>query len=261
MDAVVALGSNLGSREALLRLAEWALDAAPRVSVGARSRLYRTDPVGPPQPDYLNAALALTTDASPRALLETLLAVEARLGRVRGERWGPRTLDLDLLVCGRRVDEPDLTVPHPRLRERAFALAPLLDVAPALAGDYGADLERAGGAPPSRAWTAPSRHEAGALVLEALDDADALALAVSAWFGAPRAGAALEPVRAADPTGFARAAAGPCAILAWEAGVIRGVAARSAGPPRALAAVEVGGGRCVIRGPSEPGSDAPPKLL
>ncbi len=97
------------------------------------SGLYRTAPVGGPpgQPDYLNAALALHTDLAPQALLAALLDIEARAGRVRAERWGPRVLDLDLIAHGDLVlDAPGLTLPHPRAFERAFVLAPLADIAP-----------------------------------------------------------------------------------------------------------------------------------
>jgi len=127
--AYVGLGSNLGDREATLRAAIAALPG-----VVAVSELRETDPVGvTEQPAFLNGAVALETDLSPRELLETLLAVERELGRQRRERWGPRTIDLDLLVYGSEtVDEPGLTVPHPRLHERRFALEPLAEIAPRL---------------------------------------------------------------------------------------------------------------------------------
>jgi 2-amino-4-hydroxy-6-hydroxymethyldihydropteridine diphosphokinase len=99
----------------------------------ARSKVYETSPVGPPQPAYLNAAVRLLTKASPNNVLAVLLGIEARCGRIRSPetRWGPRTLDLDLLWGeGLIVSTPSLTVPHPRLMERPFALWPLLDVAP-----------------------------------------------------------------------------------------------------------------------------------
>jgi len=97
----------------------------------ASSRLYATAPVGPPQPDYLNAAILVECTQEPAALLQALLSIEAELGRVRAERWGPRVIDLDVLWGpGLVVDEPALVVPHPRLTERDFALLPLLDVAP-----------------------------------------------------------------------------------------------------------------------------------
>jgi 2-amino-4-hydroxy-6-hydroxymethyldihydropteridine diphosphokinase len=130
MRAVIGLGSNVGDRRSNLRAAVEALREV--ATVLAESSVVETKPVGgPPQPDYLNAAALVSFEGSPRALLQSLLAIEARLGRVRAERWGPRTIDLDLLwIDGVVVSEPDLVVPHPRLTERAFALQPLLEVAP-----------------------------------------------------------------------------------------------------------------------------------
>jgi 2-amino-4-hydroxy-6-hydroxymethyldihydropteridine diphosphokinase len=127
--AFVGLGSNLGDRAANLRRAVELLGAHPGVAVVASSRVYETAPVGPPQPDYLNAVLSLDTTLGPRALLEACLEVEQEMGRVRAERWGPRVIDLDVLTYGREViDEPDLQVPHPRMHERAFVLVPLLEL-------------------------------------------------------------------------------------------------------------------------------------
>ena len=127
--AVVALGSNLGDREATLRGACEAL--AELGTVVTCSRFYETAPVGPPQPRYLNAAALLDTALSPHELLAGLLDIERRFGRERRERWGPRTLDLDLVAYGARVvDEPGLRVPHPEAARRAFVLVPLCDVAP-----------------------------------------------------------------------------------------------------------------------------------
>jgi 2-amino-4-hydroxy-6-hydroxymethyldihydropteridine diphosphokinase len=129
LEAVIGLGSNLGDRRALLADAVRALGAVGRV--GRVSPLYETAPVGPPQPRFLNAALVLTTDLEPLALLDALLAIEQRLGRVRLERWGPRLVDLDILwSADGPFDSERLTVPHPELRRRAFALRPLLDVLP-----------------------------------------------------------------------------------------------------------------------------------
>ena len=127
--AYVGVGANLGDREATIRAA---LDALPGV-VGV-SELRETEPVGVvDQPPFLNGAVALETELGPRELLETLLAIERELGRERRERWGPRTIDLDLLLYGdETIDEPGLTVPHPRLHERGFALEPLLDLDPGL---------------------------------------------------------------------------------------------------------------------------------
>jgi 2-amino-4-hydroxy-6-hydroxymethyldihydropteridine diphosphokinase len=133
--AYVGLGANLGDREATLRRAVALLDEVPGVEVVALSTLRETDPVGLlQQPRFLNGAAAVETDLEPRELLDALLEVERRLGRVRdGLRWGPRTVDLDLLVYDDlAVDEPGLTVPHPRLHERRFALEPLAELEPGL---------------------------------------------------------------------------------------------------------------------------------
>ncbi len=135
--AYLALGSNLGDRLASLQAAVDRLAADPAVRVARSSRVYETEPVGPPQPDYLNAVLEVDTDLGPRALLERCLAVERELGRTRAERWGPRTIDIDVLTFdGLDVDEPDLRIPHPRMHERAFVLVPLaeLDADPPLPG-------------------------------------------------------------------------------------------------------------------------------
>lgn len=129
LRAVVGFGGNLGDRLGTLRMALAALRAV--ASVEATSRVFETAPVGPPQPDYLNAAALVRFEGTPEALMDALLAIEASLGRVRAERNGPRTVDLDVLwIDGLAVETPRLLVPHPRLRERAFAVAPLLDVAP-----------------------------------------------------------------------------------------------------------------------------------
>ena len=129
-DVVIGLGANLGAPELTLRRA--ARELAGWGERARVSKLYRSAPVGgPPQPDFLNAALRLLYSGPLRSLLERLLAVELATGRVRRERWGPRSLDLDILwVAGLELNEPGLLIPHPRLRERTFALRPLLDVAP-----------------------------------------------------------------------------------------------------------------------------------
>ena len=141
--AYVGIGSNLGDRLAHLRAAVHGLGAATSVSVVAVSAVYETAPVGGPrQPDYLNAVVALDTTLSPRGLLELAQALERDAHRVRGERFGPRTLDVDVLLVGEeRVDEHDLEVPHPRLTERAFVLVPLADLAPEWAGRAPADQD------------------------------------------------------------------------------------------------------------------------
>jgi 2-amino-4-hydroxy-6-hydroxymethyldihydropteridine diphosphokinase len=129
LRAVVGFGSNLGDRLATLRRARRELEGVARVE--ATSRVYLTAPIGPPQPEYLNAAALVAFEGSPGRLMEALLAIEKGLGRVRTERFGPRSIDLDLLwIEGLRVESPQLVVPHPRLVERAFALAPMLELVP-----------------------------------------------------------------------------------------------------------------------------------
>jgi 2-amino-4-hydroxy-6-hydroxymethyldihydropteridine diphosphokinase len=128
-DVVVGLGANLGDRRTTLEAAAADLGRLGRV-VG-RSPLYETEPLGPPQPIYLNAAVRLDCRLQPLALLDELRAIEQKAGRVRRERWGPRVLDLDILwVAGLALRSEELTIPHPELCRRAFALIPLLDVAP-----------------------------------------------------------------------------------------------------------------------------------
>ena len=133
--AYVGLGANLGDRERTLREAVDALGAEEGIEIAAVSTLRETDPVGVgAQPRFLNGVAALETSLGARELLDRLLAVEQRFGRVRvpGEH-GPRTLDLDLLLYGdETIDEPGLAVPHPRMHERRFVLEPLAEVAPGL---------------------------------------------------------------------------------------------------------------------------------
>jgi len=132
--AYVSIGTNLGDRAAQLDFALRSLDLLPTTRVAALSPIFETDPVGPPpQGAYLNAVVRLATTLAPRALLDGLLAIEHAAGRERGARNAARTLDLDLLLYGDRIiDEPGLTVPHPRLAERAFILEPLAALAPHL---------------------------------------------------------------------------------------------------------------------------------
>jgi 2-amino-4-hydroxy-6-hydroxymethyldihydropteridine diphosphokinase len=137
VKAYVGLGANLGDREATIGRAVELLAADPEIDVLAVSPLRETDPVGyEEQPRFLNGALALETGLPARALLDRLLTVERALGRVRGTgpRFGPRTIDLDLLLYDDEVvEEPGLTVPHPRLAERPFVLEPLHELDPGLA--------------------------------------------------------------------------------------------------------------------------------
>jgi 2-amino-4-hydroxy-6-hydroxymethyldihydropteridine diphosphokinase len=132
--AYVALGSNLRDPARQVRSGLEALARLPDTRLVTRSSLYRTAPVGKPdQPDFINAVARLDTGLEPEALLQRLLDIERQHARVRGERNGPRTLDLDLLLHGEcRMESPGLTVPHPRMHERAFVLAPLAEIAPDL---------------------------------------------------------------------------------------------------------------------------------
>jgi 2-amino-4-hydroxy-6-hydroxymethyldihydropteridine diphosphokinase len=130
--AFLGLGSNLGDRLTNLQIAVDALQGEPGLRVIASSRVWETVPVGgPPQPDYLNAVLRVETELSARDLLDIARRVEARLGRVRTERWGARAIDVDVLLFDEEViAEPDLEVPHPRLSQRAFVVLPLLELEP-----------------------------------------------------------------------------------------------------------------------------------
>jgi 2-amino-4-hydroxy-6-hydroxymethyldihydropteridine diphosphokinase len=134
--AFVGIGGNVGDVETTLAEAMWALDSMPQTSIRAQSRMYRTPPWGnTEQPPFINAVVELQTRLTPRVLLDQLLDIEVRFGRDRaeGEKWGPRELDLDLLVYGEeQLDEPGMHVPHPRLHERAFVLVPLAEIASSL---------------------------------------------------------------------------------------------------------------------------------
>ncbi|MDR3418390.1 MAG: 2-amino-4-hydroxy-6-hydroxymethyldihydropteridine diphosphokinase [Nevskia sp.] len=156
--AYVALGANLGDPPAQLRRALQELGATPGVTLVAVSHFYRTAPLGPPgQPDYCNAVCALDTGLTPEQLLDVLQRIEHAAGRQRGERWGPRLLDLDLLhVEGQTIRTPRLTLPHPELQRRAFVLVPLAEIAPAVeipgqgrVGTLAAAVDQSGVAP----WT------------------------------------------------------------------------------------------------------------
>ena len=145
MKAAIALGSNLEDPERQVRDGFAALGGMPRTRLLATSKLFRTAPVGyVDQPDFVNACAVVETQLAPRALLEALLAIEQRHGRVRGIPNGPRTLDLDIVLYGDQVvDEPGLHIPHPRAHERAFVLAPLVDAWPdAVIPGHGSARER-----------------------------------------------------------------------------------------------------------------------
>lgn len=134
MPAYVGVGSNVGDPVAQVRAAYAALGRLPSTRLVSTSHLYRTRPYGPvAQDDFVNAVAGLLTQLPPAELLGGLRRIEADQGRVRAERWGPRTLDLDLLVYGsQRIDTDELKVPHPGIAERGFVLRPLADVAPRL---------------------------------------------------------------------------------------------------------------------------------
>jgi 2-amino-4-hydroxy-6-hydroxymethyldihydropteridine diphosphokinase len=132
MKVFIGLGSNLGERESMIRLALDDLARLPSTTLVRASSLYDTEPVGDAeQPSFLNAVAQLETELSARQLLWNLLLIERRLGRVRTRHWGPRVIDLDLLLYGSEVlDEPDLKVPHPELIRRSFVLVPLVELDP-----------------------------------------------------------------------------------------------------------------------------------
>lgn len=134
VPAYIGVGSNLGDSQGRVRAAFESLAQMPRSRLIAKSRLYRTRPFGPvEQGDFINAVAGLLTQLSAQELLTEIRSIETRAGRVRSERWGPRTLDLDLLVFGdQRIDTAELVVPHPGISERGFVLAPLVDIAPTL---------------------------------------------------------------------------------------------------------------------------------
>lgn len=133
--AYIGLGANLDDPIACVRSARQTLDRHPEIRMLASSRMYRSLPLGPAgQPDYINAVMAVETELAPLPLLHLLQSIERQHGRVRsGERWGPRTLDLDLLLYGeQRIDTEELRVPHPGIAEREFVLVPLAEIAPDL---------------------------------------------------------------------------------------------------------------------------------
>lgn len=133
VKAYVGLGGNLGDVETTLTEALWSIDSMPQTSIRAQSKFYRSPPWGmTDQPEFLNAVVELQTRLAPRVLLNHLLDIEARFGRIRseGEKWGPREIDLDLLTFGEElIDEPGMHLPHPHLHERGFVLLPLSEIA------------------------------------------------------------------------------------------------------------------------------------
>lgn len=156
--AYIGLGSNLYDREALLRSAIQLLGEQPGIQVEQCSSLYETDPVGfTDQPPFLNMAVRLTTYLTPEQLLDVCLSIEHALGRVRNIRWGPRTIDLDLLLYAEiALDTPRVILPHPRMQERLFVLIPLLEIftgSEAAAVSYRKALETLEGKEGVRLWT------------------------------------------------------------------------------------------------------------
>lgn len=127
----VALGSNLGDSLFILEAAIEILAETPGMNLLAKSNWYQTKPIGPPQPDYLNGCILLQVKIIPDLLLEILLKIENKFGRIRNEKWGARTLDLDILLYGNQIiNTPKLQIPHPRMCDRAFVLVPLAEIAP-----------------------------------------------------------------------------------------------------------------------------------
>ena len=196
---VLGLGSNMGSSHALFALLPEVLQSRADVRVLACSSLYRTAPLGPAQADFLNAALRIETPLAPRPLLDRLQGIEARFGRRRLERWGPRTLDLDLLWWSAgEFDAADLRIPHPGLLERSFALSPLLEVLPEADASWRVRAAALGqeGVRRRQPWWAPSleafrQGERQGLVSCALDPLSALARVASALVA--EAGASVAP--------------------------------------------------------------------
>lgn len=131
VQCAIALGSNLGNSLNILEKTIYILDQLPEITLLSHSHWYQTSPIGPPQPDYLNGCAILETHLVPDQLLQILLNLEQQWGRVRQERWGPRTLDLDLLLYGDLILKTQtLQIPHPRMTQRGFVLVPLAEIAP-----------------------------------------------------------------------------------------------------------------------------------
>jgi 2-amino-4-hydroxy-6-hydroxymethyldihydropteridine diphosphokinase len=186
---VVGVGTNLGAREAAIRAAAMLLDARPGLRLVRESPLYETEPLGPPQGRFLNAALRFDTTLSPPDVLSALLRTERRLGRVRDplQRWGPRSVDLDLLWDSRGPFESShLRVPHPELANRSFALGPAMDVAPELHPALGAALSELG---KPEVWSRPAivreRRRQGVVEIEVESDSEVDACALATRLRAP----------------------------------------------------------------------------
>jgi 2-amino-4-hydroxy-6-hydroxymethyldihydropteridine diphosphokinase len=129
----IALGSNLGESLKTLETALEILHNTPKIQVIKKSSWYQTTPMGPPQPDYINGCAILSVEITPQELLTTLLEIEQKFGRIRQEKWGARTIDLDILLFDDLIlNSSTLQIPHPRMTERAFVLIPLAEIAPEL---------------------------------------------------------------------------------------------------------------------------------
>ena len=130
-EVAIALGSNLGESRNILASSLMTLDKISGIEVKKKSSWYQTIPIGPPQPDYINSCAILKVTLNPEELLKTLLEVEIKFGRQRREKWGARTLDLDVILFDNIIyNTPGLEIPHPRMRERGFVLVPLAEIAP-----------------------------------------------------------------------------------------------------------------------------------
>lgn len=129
--AGIAIGSNLGDSKKIVKDAVKIIGSRENIELIKVSSWYQTKPVGPPQPDYINGCITIKTSLTPQELLQNLMEIEAQFGRERKERWGARTLDLDIIFYGDLVlSTPELEIPHPRMRERSFVLIPLAEIAP-----------------------------------------------------------------------------------------------------------------------------------
>ncbi|MBF2056613.1 MAG: 2-amino-4-hydroxy-6-hydroxymethyldihydropteridine diphosphokinase [Cyanobacterium sp. T60_A2020_053] len=131
IPCAIALGSNLGKSIEILNQAVKIIELTPEINLINCSQWYQTKPVGPPQPDYLNGCVTINTSFSPLELLDFLLNIETKFGRERKEKWGARTLDMDIIFYGNSIiNLPQLKIPHPLMRERTFVLIPLAEIAP-----------------------------------------------------------------------------------------------------------------------------------
>ncbi|WP_199624088.1 2-amino-4-hydroxy-6-hydroxymethyldihydropteridine diphosphokinase [Paenibacillus alkalitolerans] len=153
--AYLGLGSNVGDRESNLLQAVRMLAERDEIAVVSVSKIYETDPVGyVEQPAFLNMACRIGTSLPPASLLQAVLDVERKLGRVRTVRWGPRTIDIDILLYNElKLDTPELTLPHPRLTERPFVLVPLRDVMPDMESRFPVKVDHNDGGNGVRVWT------------------------------------------------------------------------------------------------------------